>query len=231
MTSAFSSFGLPEVIAGLIVLALNGYVLTGGADYGGGVWDLLATGPRRDEQRELIASSIAPVWEANHVWLIVAVVLFFTAFPAAFSAVGIVLHIPLTIMLFGVVLRGSAFVFRSYGSGTRTARRRWGLIFAIASVVTPFVLGVAIGTVANGAAANAFGHVGDRSFVDVFVSPWLDWFPLSVGALALSLFAFLAAVYLALGASDEGLSQFGPPGRRLPRTPSPNDQSQTPPRD
>ena len=69
------------------------------------------------------------------------------------------------------------------------------------------MLGVAIGTVANGAAANAFGHVGDRSFVDVFVSPWLDWFPLSVGALALSLFAFLAAVYLALGASDEALCE------------------------
>ncbi|HWH53614.1 MAG TPA: cytochrome d ubiquinol oxidase subunit II, partial [Gemmatimonadaceae bacterium] len=88
MTSAFATIGLPEVVAGLIVLALNGYVLTGGADYGGGVWDLLASGPRHDEQRELIASSIAPVWEANHVWLIVAVVMFFTAFPAAFGAVG-----------------------------------------------------------------------------------------------------------------------------------------------
>ncbi|HWH51344.1 MAG TPA: cytochrome d ubiquinol oxidase subunit II, partial [Gemmatimonadaceae bacterium] len=164
-----------------------------------------ASGPRHDEQRELIASSIAPVWEANHVWLIVAVVMFFTAFPAAFGAVGIVLHLPLTVMLLGVVLRGSAFVFRSYGGGTTAVRRRWGLTFAVASVVTPFVLGVAIGTVASGAAANAFGHVGDRSFVEVFVSPWLDWFPLSVGALTLALFAFLAAVYLAVAATDDGL--------------------------
>ena len=207
MMAAFATIGLPEVIAGLLVLALNGYVLTGGADYGGGVWDLLATGPRRDEQRDLIASSIAPVWEANHVWLIVAVVLFFTAFPAAFSAVGIVLHIPLAIMLLGVVLRGSAFVFRSYGSGTRVARRRWGLTFAVASAITPFVLGVAIGTVASGAAANAFGHVGDRSFVDVFVSPWLDWFPIAVGALTLALFAFLAAVYLAVAATADALRE------------------------
>jgi cytochrome bd ubiquinol oxidase subunit II len=207
MTSAFSTIGLPEVIAGLIVLALNGYVLTGGADYGGGLWDLLASGSRRDEQRELIASSIAPVWEANHVWLIVAVVMFFTAFPAAFAAVGIVLHLPLTVMLLGVVLRGSAFVFRSYGGGTTATRRRWGLAFAIASVITPFVLGVAIGTVASGAAANAFGHVGDRSFVEVFVSPWLDWFPLSVGALTLALFAFLAAVYLGVAATSDGLRE------------------------
>ena len=85
MTSWIGGIGLPEVIAGIMVLALNAYVLTGGADYGGGVWDLLASGDRRREQRELVADSIAPIWEANHVWLIVVVVMLFTAFPAAFG--------------------------------------------------------------------------------------------------------------------------------------------------
>ncbi|PYO49158.1 MAG: cytochrome BD ubiquinol oxidase subunit II, partial [Gemmatimonadetes bacterium] len=63
-------FTLPNVIAGIIVLSLNVYVLSGGADFGGGMWDLLASGPRRDRQRELIAHAIGPIWEANHVWLI-----------------------------------------------------------------------------------------------------------------------------------------------------------------
>src|SRR4029434_10657947 len=105
--------GLPEIIAGVIAIALNAYVLTGGADFGGGVWDLFGAGALRQRQRELIADSIAPIWEANHVWLIVVVVVLFTGFPAAFSMLATVLHIPLTILLIGIVLRGSAFVFRS----------------------------------------------------------------------------------------------------------------------
>src|SRR3982750_4865921 len=103
--------GMPEIVAGLMVLALNAYVLMGGADFGGGVWDLLASGPRREQQRALIASSISPIWEANPVWLIVVVVMSFTAFPSVFGVLGTVLHIPLTLMLVGIVLRGSAFVF------------------------------------------------------------------------------------------------------------------------
>ena len=126
--------GLPEIIAGVIAIALNGYVVTGGADFGGGVWDLFATGARRERQRELIADSIAPIWEANHVWLIVVVVVLFTGFPSVFSMVATVLHIPLTIMLVGVVLRGAAFVFRSYGSSTDAQRHRWGATFAVASL-------------------------------------------------------------------------------------------------
>jgi cytochrome d ubiquinol oxidase subunit II len=95
------------LIAGVILIALNGYMLLAGADFGGGVWDLLASGPRRDRQRELIATAIGPVWEANHVWLILVVVLLFTCFPIAFSRVAVGLHIPLTLMVLGIVLRGS----------------------------------------------------------------------------------------------------------------------------
>ncbi|HEY9227759.1 MAG TPA: cytochrome d ubiquinol oxidase subunit II, partial [Gemmatimonadaceae bacterium] len=141
MTDFFHSIGLAEVVAGIIVVALNAYVLMGGADYGGGVWDLLASGPRRERQRDLIASAIAPIWEANHVWLIVVVVMLFTAFPVAFGVFGTVLHVPLTLMLLGIVARGSAFVFRSYGAKHHTSRHRWGAMFAIASIVTPVVLG------------------------------------------------------------------------------------------
>ena len=101
-------------ILGLLFAALVLYAVLGGADYGGGVWDLLASGPRAHEQRQLIETAIGPVWEANHVWLIFVIVLLFTAFPAAFAALSTALHIPLTLMLLGIVLRGTSFTFRHY---------------------------------------------------------------------------------------------------------------------
>lgn len=205
MSALLASIGLPEIIAAIMVLALNAYVLMGGADFGGGVWDLLAGGPRRDAQRDVIAGAIAPIWEANHVWLIVVVVMLFTAFPAAFATLGIVLHIPLSILLIGIVLRGSAFVFRSYGSRARAHRRRWGLTFAIASAVAPVVLGVIVGALTSGAVGVAAGRVGTASFTRVFVAPWLAPFPIVVGLFALSLFAFLAATYLTVAATDDAL--------------------------
>jgi len=196
------TFGLPEVIAAVMGVALNAYVLTGGADFGGGVWDLCASGPRRDRQRALIADSIAPIWEANHVWLIVMIVVLFTGFPPAFALLGTVLHIPLTIMLVGIVLRGSAFVFRSYGS---RGRSRWGTAFAIASIVTPLLLGIIVGAVATGAVAEGAAKIGAGTFAEVFVRPWAAAFPVSNGLFALALFAFLAATYLTVDADEDGL--------------------------
>lgn len=207
MTDFIASIGLAEVVAGIVVVVLNAYVLMAGADFGGGVWDLLATGPRRTAQRDLIASSIAPIWEANHVWLIVVVVMLFTGFPAAFSTLGIVLHIPITLLLVGIVLRGSAFVFRSYGTGASAHRQSWGLAFAIASTVTPVVLGVIIGAVASEDVGAAAARIGQASFAEVFVRPWLSAFPIVVGCFALALFAFLAAVYLTIEATDDALRE------------------------
>jgi cytochrome bd ubiquinol oxidase subunit II len=198
-----NAIGLPEVVAGLMMLALNAYALTGGADFGGGVWDMLARGPRREQQRAHIAASLAPIWEANHVWLIVVVVMLFTGFPSAFATLGTVLHIPLTIMLVGIVLRGAAFVFRSYGSASIVQRHRWGATFAVASTVTPVVLGMIVGALASGAVGRA--RPGAGSFVDTYVLSWAGLFPFVVGLFALALFAFLAAVYLAYGARDAAL--------------------------
>jgi cytochrome bd ubiquinol oxidase subunit II len=101
------------------------------------------------------------------------------------------------------VLRGSAFVFRSYGSSERRARRRWGVAFASASTVTPVLLGVIIGSVASGDVAAASGRIGAARFTEIFVSPWLAPFPIAVGLFALALFAFLAAVYLTVEAGDD----------------------------
>ena len=197
-------FTPPAFVAGAIAVSLNVYAVTAGADFGGGVWDLFASGERRTRQRALIADAIAPIWEANHVWLILVVVLLFTAFPPAFAQLMTVLHIPLSLMLLGIVLRGSAFTFRSYDSRRDSVQRRWGRIFAIASTATPLLLGTILGAIATGA-VGAQDPTTATSFAEAYVSPWLSPFPIAVGVLALMLFAFLAAVYLAVESPEEDL--------------------------
>ncbi len=187
----------PNLVAAVMVVALNAYVLFGGADFGGGVWDLLATGRRRAEQRALVADAIGPIWEANHVWLILVVVLLFTCFPPAFARLMTVLHVPLTLMLIGIVLRGSAFTFRTYDSQRDDVQRRWGRIFAVASAVTPVLLGICIGAIAQGRVSPA--STGANA-IDVFFLSWMTPFAFGVGALTLALFAYLAAVYLTVEA-------------------------------
>ena len=183
-----------------LAVSLCAYAVLGGADYGGGVWDLLARGPSATRQRALIAHAIGPVWEANHVWLIVAVVILFAGFPRAYAAMSTYLHVPLTIALVGIVLRGSAFVFRAYGAEAEGQGRFWGRVFAVSSTVTPFFLGVVVGAISEGRLpAGAEG-----SFADVFLRPWLTPFSLGVGALAVALFGYLAAVYLTVEAREPG---------------------------
>jgi cytochrome d ubiquinol oxidase subunit II len=190
------------VIAGVLVVALIFYALLGGADYGGGVWDLFARGTRAREQRTLIAEAIGPVWEANHVWLILVIVVLFTAFPPAFAAIGTALHIPLALMLIGIVLRGTAFTFRKYDVQRDDVRHRWSLVFSIASVITPVLLGITLGAIASGRI-----RVRDGVVTSGFFEAWLAPFPFAVGLFALVLFAFLAAVYLTLETRDRDLQE------------------------
>ena len=193
---------LETIIAGVMVASLVLYALLGGADYGGGVWDLFAFGRRAREQRELIAHAIGPVWEANHVWLILVIVILFTAFPPAFAVIATALHIPITLLLIGIVLRGTAFTFRTYDVQRDEVQRRWSLIFSIASIITPILLGTILGAIASGDIRVENGVVTSG-----FLRPWLAPFPLAVGFFALALFAFLAAVYLTVEAENRGLQE------------------------
>lgn len=207
MNATELTWTLPHIVAGVMVLSLNAYVLLGGADFGGGVWDFFARGSKRDEQRALIANAIGPIWEANHVWLILVVVLLFTCFPRAFAHLSTELHVPITIMLVGIVLRGSAFTFRTYDSKQDAVQRRWGRIFSMASLLTPIVLGVCLGTVASGAVPmRTPQEAAALSFTQRFIDPWFaSAFPWAVGLLTLILFAFLAASYLTVEAPDDTL--------------------------
>ena len=188
------------IIAGVMVASLVLYALLGGADYGGGVWDLFAFGPRARAQRTLIAEAISPVWEANHVWLILVIVILFTAFPPAFATIATALHIPITLLLIGIVLRGTAFTFRTYDVQRDDVQRRWSLVFSIASIITPILLGTTLGAIAS-------GTIRSENVTSSFFRSWLAPFPFAVGFFALALFAFLAAVYLTVEAREHALQE------------------------
>jgi cytochrome bd-type quinol oxidase subunit 2 len=188
---------LAEVVLGIMFVGLIAYGLFGGADFGAGVWDLLAGGTRRGaRQRELIEHSIGPVWEANHVWLIFVLVVLWTAFSGAFAAVVTTLYIPLTLAAFGMIARGAAFAFRK-SITTLPMRRFLGAGFALSSLVTPFFLGAVVGGVASGRVPPgiAEGNV---------ITSWIN--PTSVlgGVMAVLVCSYLAAVFLCADARREG---------------------------
>jgi cytochrome d ubiquinol oxidase subunit II len=179
------------IVAGFMFVALIFYAVTGDADYGGGMWDLLASGPRAEAQRKAIGSAIAPIWEANHVWLILIIVILFTGFPPAFAAMMTALNIPFTLMLIGIVLRGSAFIFRKYDVKSPEVKWRWSVLFGAASFFTPFIQGLILGALSTGQIRIVDGRV-----VSGFFAGWVTSFAFACGLFALALFAFLAATYL-----------------------------------
>jgi cytochrome d ubiquinol oxidase subunit II len=188
---------LDDLVAAVGLCGVILYGVLGGADFGGGIWDLFASGPRRQEQRAAIAHAMGPVWESNHVWLIFVIVLLFTAFPPAFAALSIGLFGLFHFVLVGVVLRGAAFVFRGPAVADRGAGH-WGTVFGVASIITPFLLGMAVGVVSAGNL-----RIRDGQVEVVGVAPWLTPISLVIGALALSLCAYLAAVYLTVETQGE----------------------------
>ena len=156
--------------------------------FGGGFWDLVAGGPERGEQpRALIQRSLTPVWEANHVWLIFILVVLWTAFPPAFSAVMTTLYVPIALAAVGIVLRGAGFAFRKSIEGL-SGRRAAGATFAISSLLTPFFMGAVVGAIASG---NVPGEGNGAPF-----SSWLEPLPLLSGAMFVASGAYLSAVFL-----------------------------------
>lgn len=194
--------GLEATIALVLVVSLTFYALLGGADFGAGFWQLLARGPTRRDQHHLIGEAIGPIWEANHVWLILIVTILFTAYPTAYTKISITLHIPLTIMVIGIALRGSAFAFRHYDVEDDDIHIRWEQLFALSSLISPVLLGIILGTL-------TVGHfpLQPNGFVDGYVLPWIQPFPLVMGLFTLILFAYLAATYLILETPSQELRE------------------------
>lgn len=181
----------------ILWIGLTLYALFGGADFGAGLWDLLAGGTERGQpQRDLIEHSIGPVWEANHVWLIFVITLFWTAFPTAFAPFAATLYIPLTLAALGIIARGSAFAFRKASDELRL-QRLFGAAFAFSSVVTPFFLGTIAGAVASGRVPP---DIGDGNII----GSWWNPTSFTAGVLAVGTTSYLAAVYLCADARRRG---------------------------
>lgn len=177
-----------DTAAVLLWVGVVAYAIFGGADFGAGFWDLLAGGAQRGERpRELIEHALGPVWEANHVWVVFCLVMLWTAFPPAFTAIMTVLAVPLALAAFGIVLRGAGFAFRKV-SIDLPRRRLYGAAFAASSVITPFAMGTIAGAVASGRV-----HVDARSD---HLTVWLNPTSLLGGVLAVTTCAYLAAVFL-----------------------------------
>jgi cytochrome d ubiquinol oxidase subunit II len=187
----------PAVIGGILWLALTAYAVLAGADFGGGVWDILASGPRAGEQREAVREAMGPVWEANHVWLIFMITGLFTAFPSAFAALGVALYIPFTVAMIGIVLRGAAFAFGAHARHAVGPLSRWDALFGGASIVTPFFLATAAAAVGGGFIRVHGGVVTSTAF-----AAWTTPFALLLGLFAISICAYLAATYLMVETED-----------------------------
>ncbi|HVE67452.1 MAG TPA: cytochrome d ubiquinol oxidase subunit II [Solirubrobacteraceae bacterium] len=188
---------LPELSLGLVILGITAYAVMGSADFGAGFWDLTAGGAERGGRvRGMVQRSMSPVWEANHVWLIFVLVIFWTAYPVAFGSVMSTLSLPLFAAAIGVILRGMAYAMRS-GAQPGREMRRVDLLFSLSSILTPFALGVTVGAIASGRVpvGNAEGGLIDS---------WLHATPLFAGALGVATSAYLAAVFLAGDAVRHG---------------------------
>lgn len=185
---------LAHIAAALALIGLMAYAILGGADFGGGIWDLFAAGPRKHQQRQAIVDAMGPVWEANHVWLIFVIVVLFTCFPYGYAPLGKALFIPFHLALLGIMLRGAAFVFRAYEKRAVT----WSAVFRIASVISPILLGAVFGAITAGEV-----RVDDARNVTLTKAfPWFTPYAIGCGLLALSTCAYLAAVYLTAETDD-----------------------------
>jgi cytochrome d ubiquinol oxidase subunit II len=187
-----------DLCAAAALVGLSLYLVLGGADYGTGIWDLTAgSGARGQRIRLMLARSMGPVWEANHVWLIFVLVVVWTAFPVAFGSIASTLYIPLGGAALGLILRGGAFAFRGLHPGGPLGERTLRGLFALSSILTPFFLGAAVGAIASGRVpvGNASGSA---------VGSWLNPTSIAVGLIAIASGGYLAAVYTAADAQRAG---------------------------
>jgi cytochrome d ubiquinol oxidase subunit II len=188
---------LHDVPIALLLLGLVMYGVLGGADFGAGLWQLLAPGGARGRRmRDHAHRSLAPVWEANHVWLIFVLVVAWTAYPVAFGSIASTLTIPLFAGAVGIIMLGAAYALREGASSVREVRRI-DTVFSASSVLTPFAFGAAVGAIASRRVpvGNAAGDL---------VTSWLNATSLLTGALAVTTGGYLAAVYLAADATRLG---------------------------
>jgi cytochrome d ubiquinol oxidase subunit II len=189
---------MDNVVIVYLFLSILLYLLLGGADFGAGIIEMFTSSKNIRRTRKTVYHAIGPIWEANHMWLIIAIVILFVGFPSIYSMLSVYLHIPLVIMLMGIIARGTAFTFRHYDAVHDSMQEIYNRIFVWSSFITPLFLGIIAGSMLSGNI-----DTNASSFVDAYVFGWLNGFSVSVGLFTVSLCGFLAAVYLIGEADDE----------------------------
>lgn len=167
------------------------YLLMGGADFGAGIIELFTSAKNKSKTRQTMYHAIGPVWEANHMWLIIAIVILFVGFPVIYTTMSVHMHIPLAIMLLGIIARGTAFAFRHYDAVIDDMQKVYNKIFVYSSFITPLFLGIIAGSAVSGKIDTAA-----TSFYDAYLSGWLNWFSFAVGLFTVSICGFLAAIFI-----------------------------------
>ena len=187
------------IVITFLFLAVVLYFLLGGADFGAGIIELFTSDKNKKRTRKTMYQAMGPIWEANHMWLIIAVVILFVGFPVIYSQMCTWLHIPLLIMLLGITARGTAFSFRNYDAikGERT-QNLYNHVFVYSSFVTPLFLGIIAGS-----AISRKIDLHPANFVDGYIFSWLNYFSVAVGLFTVALSGYLAAIYLIGEADDE----------------------------
>lgn len=178
-------------------VALLLYLLLGGADFGAGIIELFTTEDNRAKTRKISYEAIGPVWEANHMWLIIAIVILFVGFPNIYATMSIYLHIPLLIMLLGIIARGTAFAFRNYDAVVDNMQKVYNRIFVYSSFITPLFLGIIAGSTVSGKV-----DINANTFSSAYIFSWLNWFSVAIGFFTVALCGFVAAIYLIGEAKD-----------------------------
>jgi cytochrome d ubiquinol oxidase subunit II len=180
------------IVIAFLFLAIVLYFLLGGADFGAGIIELFTSDRNKDRTRKTMYHAIGPIWEANHMWLIITVVILFVGFPDIYSNMCTYLHIPLLIMLLGITARGTAFAFRNYDAVKDDKTQGfYNRIFVYSSFVTPLFLGIIAGS-----AISRQIDLQATSFMSAYIYSWLNWFSVTVGLFTVALSGYLAAVYL-----------------------------------
>lgn len=179
---------MTEILIFFLGVSLFLYVLLGGADFGAGIVELF-TGKKGIQT---ISKAIAPIWEANHIWIIVVVVILFNGFPKVYTSISTYLYIPLLLTLIGIIIRGTSFTFRYYDVPNERINEYYTRFFRVSSILTPFFFGMILGAIISG----RIPPKPEGSFYEVFMYPWFNFFSVSTGIFVTILFAWLASVYL-----------------------------------
>lgn len=178
------------VVIAYLCLAILLYLLLGGADFGGGIIELFTSEKNRRITRQTVYQAIGPIWEANHMWLIIAVVILFVGFPRIYTTMSVHLHIPLLLLLLGIIARGTAFGFRNYDAVHDRMEGVYSRIFVYSSAITPLFLGILAGSALGG-----YIDLQATDFWSAYMASWLHPFSVAVGVFTVALCGYLAAVY------------------------------------